>query len=54
MVGQRTSIIGGSAQMSGIPEDELMPVWLAVLLWTGQEIASTVGRTLARCRREIA
>lgn len=53
LVGIRTTMIGGSAQMAGDPGGGLMPVWVAVVLWTAYTTALLFGGTIAVRRREI-
>ena len=53
LVGVRTAIIGGSAQMAGDPEGGLPPVWLSSVLWTGYTAALIVAATAVARRREI-
>ena len=53
LVGMRTAIIGGSAQMAGDPEGGLPPFWLAVTLWTGCTAAPIVAVTAVARRRDI-
>jgi len=54
LVAVRTSIIGGSAQMSGDPAGQVMPVLQALLIWVSGTAALTVGGLAATRRREIA
>jgi hypothetical protein len=54
LVGVRTAIIGGSAQMAGDPGGGLMPLWLAVVLWTAYTTVFIIAGTTVTRRREIA
>lgn len=54
LVGVRTAIIGGSAQMAGDPGGGLPPLWLAVMLWTAYTLVLILAALAVARRREIA
>ena len=53
LVAVRTAIIGGSAQMSGDPAGQLMPVGQALTFWISLTLLITAGGLAATRHREI-